>query len=194
MKINVCETPNPLSIKFMPESASIYPLGMEPSRTFFIMGDACLTSPFAKEVLAIQGIQGVFLGRDFITVTKTPQYEWDDLKRQTLEIIERYIKDKKPFFIVSETKIKEPTDKDLGVEKQIKEVINTRVRPFVQQDGGDISLESFRDGVVYVRMLGACSGCPSAFVTLKGGIERLLQHYVPEVKSVEAVTPGYTPA
>jgi len=187
MKINVFDTPNPLSMKFMPEDVSLYPLKMEPSRTFFIMGDPCLNSPFAKEVLTIEGVQGVFLGKNFITTTKTHLANWDDLKRQVIDITQHYIKDKKPFFIISEQPIKEPTKKDLGVTKKIQEVIDQRIRPFVQQDGGDITLDSFRDGIVYVKFLGACSGCPSAFVTLKSGIEKLLQHYVSEVKSVESV-------
>jgi len=189
MKVHIFETPNPLSLKFVPEDITLYPLGLEPSRTFFIIGDACLMSPFAKDILAIQGIQGVFLGKNFITITKLPSYKWDNLKHPIVDTIGRFVKDKKPFFVVSDIKQKEQTDKDLGIIKQIKDVIETRVRPFVQQDGGDIVLDSFRDGIVYVRLMGACSGCPSAFVTLKSGIEKLLQHYVPEVKTVQAVIP-----
>ena len=189
MNVKVETTPNPASLKFVIEEGSFYPGGTQPTRTFFIKGDPCLISPFARDILTIEGIQGIFFGKNFITITKLPSKNWDDLSFQLKEKIEKQLTDKKAFFIATSEQKIESNPKDLGITKQIIDVLETRVRPFVQEDGGDIAFHSFQDGIVFVRLLGACEGCPSSFVTLKNGVERLLQHYVPEVKTVQAV--GY---
>lgn len=184
--VKVQTTPNPLSLKFIPP-IPVYPVGVDPSRTFFIKGDVCLNSPFAKDILAIEGLQGVFLGQNFITITKLPGHNWETLKPIIIEKIKHIADGSKQFLIImppEEVKV----DKDvLGIEKQIKDIINTRVRPAVAQDGGDIVFHSFENGTVYLKLLGACLGCPSSTMTLKSGIEKLLQYYVPEVKAVQEV-------
>lgn len=187
LKVHAEETPNPLSLKFITGDARLYPLNQEPSRSFFIKGDPCVISPFARDILSLEGAQGVFFGKGFITITKTTKASWDELKPIIQEKIEQQITDKKEFFIATAPETIETDPKDLGITKQIREVLETRVRPFVQEDGGDIMFHSFQEGIVFVQLLGACNGCPSSFVTLKGGIEKLLKHYVPEVKLVEAI-------
>lgn len=187
MKVRIEETPNPLSLKFLTGEVRIYPLGQEPSRTFFIKGDPCLISPFAREVLAMEGVQGIFFGKSFITVTKTLALDWDILKIKIQECIERHVTERKEFFIATTPHTVEKNPADGNIVQKIKEVIELRVRPFVQEDGGDIVFHSFQAGIVFVQLLGACNGCPSSTVTLKSGIENLLKHYVPEVKLVEAI-------
>lgn len=185
------ETPNPLSLKFVLQDYRVYPLGAEPNKTFFIKGDVCLTSSFARDILSVEGIQGVFLGKTFITITKLPTASWEKLKPQLIDKIERIIVEKKEFFTIIAPDLSKGLDQDFGVTKQIKDIIKTRVRPFVEQDGGDIEFHSFQNGIVFVKLLGSCSGCPSSFVTLKNGVEKLLQYYVPEVKLVEAIKDGF---
>lgn len=165
----------------------VIPEGLSPSRTFFVQGDPCLGCPFAKKTLAIRGTQGVFLGRNFITITKDPQTPWESLKPQIVDLIEQAKED--GFFEKIVTKvepIREPTN-DCGISKQVRELIDTRVRPAVAQDGGDIVFDHYRDGIVYVSMQGACAGCPSSVGTLKLGIERMLKYYVPEIIAVEQI-------
>ena len=189
--IKVQETPNPLSLKFLPESLVI-PNEYSPPRTFFVKKELCIGCPFAKETLAIDAIQAVFLGKDFITITKTLSADWFNLRPQIISLIEQY--EIKGFFEKVETKPTMPMEtaktvnfNDNGISAQIQELINTRVRPAVLQDGGDIVFERFDKGTVYLRMQGACVGCPSSSVTLKLGIERMLKHFVPEVQNVEQI-------
>lgn len=186
-QISIQETPNPLSLKFLLDILVIPP-DLTPVRTFFIKNDIVVGCPFAKEILAIDYIQAVFLGRDFITISKTMAGDWFVLKPQIMALLEKYItleffERAAPQFDATFTK----TFDDNGVSAQIMELINTRVRPAILQDGGDIIFEHFDNGVVYVRMQGACVGCPSSTATLKMGIERMLKHFVPSVQSVEQI-------
>ncbi len=181
MFIETKETPNPSSIMFYP--------GIDVVNTqeplYFLKTDVCKESAFARILLEINGVDSVFLGRDFITVTKNDDYDWYALKPHILGHIMESIINKMPFYNANEDKIEvERTDIESSIILQIKEVIEEKVRPAVAQDGGDIVFNSFEDGIVYLKMLGACSGCPSSAVTLKSGIENMLRYYVPEVIEV----------
>lgn len=184
MYIQTEDTPNPNAIKFLPDCH----VSTEGPVFFNKPEEATGVSDLALQLFAIEGVEAVFYGFDFITVTKTDKYEWQVLKPEILMCI-------MDFFVSGQEVFKEqssasstinPEDLD-DIEKQIVELIETRVRPSVAMDGGDIIYQGFKDGVVYLKMRGACSGCPSSTVTLKSGIESMLQHFVPEVKSVEAV-------
>jgi len=192
--ITIESTPNPNAIKFV---TSRPVLGESSPRFFKKETDYDNDqSPVVYALFRVHGVDDVFLGRDFITVGKDPSVEWPLLKQPILEIIEDYDNTGDPFVIDEDPKWsiekeKENIDLDAGdkseVEKQIIDLLDSRVRPAVAQDGGDIIFHSFKDGVVYLEMFGACSGCPSSTATLKMGIENMLKHYIPEVHSVEAV-------
>jgi Fe-S cluster biogenesis protein NfuA len=151
-------------------------------------------SPLAKALFDSGMVEGVFYGRDFVSVTAAPGVSWTDLEPLVLETLLDHFVSGAPLFVAgtasgihvaTEDFDEDPADAD--IIGQIKELIETRVRPAVAQDGGDIAYKGYRDGHLYLTMHGACSGCPSSTVTLKRGIESLIRHYVPEVESVEAV-------
>ena len=154
----------------------------------FTDAQAAQRSPLATALFGVDGISGVFLGSDFITVTKTDDKDWDIMKPQILGAIMEHFQSGKPV-------ISEPADTaaagegsaEGSISAQIKELIDTRVRPAVAQDGGDIIFKGFENGVVYLHMQGACSGCPSSTATLKHGIENMLRYYIPEVTEVRAI-------
>jgi Fe-S cluster biogenesis protein NfuA len=137
-------------------------------------------------LFAIEGVTGVFLGRDFITVTKAAPKEWPILKPAILTTIMDHFTNNRPVVTDASTAPAAVIDED-ELSKQIRDIIDAKVRPAVAQDGGDITFESFADGVVSVHLKGSCAGCPSATLTLKAGIENMLKHYVPEVKEVRQV-------
>jgi Fe-S cluster biogenesis protein NfuA len=175
-------TPNPASLKFLP--------GRDVLGTGSVdMPDAesARQSPLAARLFQVEGVAGVFLGSDFITVTKRADKQWDTLKPALLGIIMEHFVANRP--IVSEG-VSSPTESAVEEDEivsQIKELLDTRVRPAVAQDGGDIVFRGFDRGIVYVRLQGSCSGCPSSTATLRMGIENMLKHYVPEVMEVRAV-------
>ena len=145
-------------------------------------------SPLARQLFQINGVTRVFFGRDFISVTKADNDDWKLLKPEILSVITQHYTRGQPLFLENfeepeDTKI---LDTDGDQVAQIKEIIQTRIRPFVQEDGGDLQYISFESGVVLVKMKGSCAGCPSSAVTLKSGIENMLKHYVPEVVEVQA--------
>jgi Fe-S cluster biogenesis protein NfuA len=147
--------------------------------------DSAARSPLAKRLFALPGVVGVFLGADFITVAKAGDVEWFSLKPQVLGAIMTHFTAGEPVVLdAPQALASEETD---AVAAQIKELIETRVRPAVAQDGGDIIFDRYADGVVYLHMQGSCSGCPSSTATLKAGIENMLRHYVPEVQEVRPV-------
>lgn len=181
MFIQTEDTPNPNSLKFLPGHdvlGDIDPM-------FFQTGDQCSSSPFAKRILNITGVTAVMLGRDFITVTKKDEVEWYVLKPSILGMIMELFVNNLP--VIIESNISSQTSDDDPIQLQIKEILDTRVRPAVAQDGGDIVFDSFKDGIVYLKMHGACSGCPSSSATLKSGIENMLRYYVPEVLEVRQI-------
>lgn len=186
MFIQTENTPNPDSLKFLPGRV-VMPVG---TRSFTTL-EECAISPFARRLLEIEGVVGVFFGNDFITITKTPDFEWYVLKPPILGVIMGQFIGGLPLIVEqsssdSSSALSEKEEVDPLV-RQIQELIDTRVRPAVAQDGGDILFHSFENGIVYLKMQGACAGCPSSSATLKSGIENMLRYYVPEVLEVRAV-------
>ena len=181
MFIETEQTPNPLSLKFLPGCVV-----MENGTLDFAGLDFASSSPLAKRMFAVEGVERVLFGKDFVTITKTVERDWQVMKPVILGGIMEHYTSGEPVVIDDTGPAREPIEDD-AVVIEIKELLNTRIRPSVAQDGGDIIFEDFRDGVVYLRLQGACSGCPSSTATLKMGIENLLKHYLPEVIEVQAV-------
>jgi len=190
MLIRTEQTPNPATRKFLPDQEV-----MGAGTRDFADAENAAASPLAQALFDSGMVEGVFYGRDFISVTAAPGVSWTDLEPLVLETLLDHFVSGAPLFapgtaagiqIADDSAFDEdPADSD--IIDQIKELIETRVRPAVAQDGGDIVYKGYRDGHLYLSMHGACSGCPSSTVTLKRGIESLIRHYVPEVESVEAV-------
>lgn len=144
-------------------------------------------SPLAERLFKIKGVAGVFLGRDFVTVTKSGDAEWATLKSQVLgAVMEHFTTGLEVMRDEGADPAAMASENDSEIVKQIKELLDTRIRPIVAQDGGDIVFSSFEEGVVYLHMRGACAGCPSSTATLKNGIENLLRHFIPEVVEVRS--------
>ena len=182
MFIQTESTPNPATLKFLPGKTVVE----DGTANFAAAADAG-RSPLATRLFAIEGVAGVFLGSDFVTVTKADDKEWDVMRPQILGGIMEHYQSGRPV-IESADGAEATTDGDDDpIIKQIKELIDTRVRPAVAQDGGDIIFKGFEDGIVSLHMQGACAGCPSSTATLKHGIENMLRYYVPEVQEVRAV-------
>ena len=182
MFIQTESTPNPLTLKFMP-GAEVMPSGT----VFFTNKEDASISPLATTLFDIDGVNAVFFGSDFITITKDEASHWEALKPILLTSIMDHFVAGKPVMMKSDAPAAISNADDSDLVKQIKELIETRVRPAVAQDGGDIIFHGFADGIVTLELHGSCSGCPSSTVTLKNGIENMLKHYVPEVIAVEAV-------
>jgi Fe-S cluster biogenesis protein NfuA len=181
MFIQTEATPNPFTLKFAPG----IPV-MSSGTAFFTSADDAKPSPLAETLFGVAGVTAVFLGSDFITVTKDETSSWEALKPILLTVIMDHFVAGKPVMLVAGEKT--ATDEnESDIVKQIRELIDTRVRPAVAQDGGDIIFRGFHDGIVQLELHGSCSGCPSSTMTLKSGIENMLKHYVPEVVAVEAV-------
>lgn len=183
MFIQTENTPNPSTVKFIPGETV---LGNGTAQ--FNNKNEAVKSPLARVLFDIVNVESVFLGSDFISVTKSENANWDTLKTEILTTIMEHFVAGKPVMEDSSAGNENISDEeDDEIVKQIKELIETRVRPAVAQDGGDIIYKGFENGVVKLQLHGACSGCPSSTVTLKDGIENMLKHYVPEVESVESV-------
>jgi len=181
MFIQTEDTPNPATLKFLP------------GRTISASGnkdfpdvEKARHAPLALRLFAIDGVEKVFFGSDFVTLTKHPDKDWQILKPLALAAMAEHLLANEPI-INDEGTIREDNSEDTEIISQIKELLETRVRPAVAQDGGDIVFHSFEDGVVYLHMQGSCAGCPSSTATLKMGIENMLRHYVPEVTEVRPV-------
>ncbi len=191
MLIETEQTPNPATLKFLPGR-----IVMQSGTRDFADVDEAAASPLAEALFSLGDVSGVFFGRDFISVTAGAGASWSELKPNVLSILlDHYSADMPLFHPASATgfsvpaadtemPLDDPADADIVI--QIKELIETRVRPAVANDGGDIVYRGFSEGIVYLQMQGACSGCPSSSATLKNGIEQLLKHYVPEVNEVRA--------
>ena len=191
MLIETETTPNPATLKFLPGRTV-----MEAGTRDFATPEEAEASPLAEALFNLGDVTGVFFGRDFISVTAAPGVDWIDLKPDVLGLLLDHFSANMPLFrpgnagaiavpSADESFAEDPADADIIV--QIKELIETRVRPAVANDGGDIVYRGFDKGKVYLQMQGACSGCPSSSATLKNGIEQLLKYYVPEVTEVRAV-------
>lgn len=190
MYIETETTPNPATLKFLPGEQV-----MAAGTREFTDEDQAQASPLAEALFSLGDVTGVFFGRDFVSVTAGPGVDWSQLKPQVVAMLLDHFVSGAPLFAgpdasgitvpaEDEDVGDDPADADIVI--QIKELIETRVRPAVANDGGDIIYKGFREGVVYLAMQGACSGCPSSSATLKQGIEGLLKHYVPEVTEVRA--------
>jgi len=177
-------TPNPATMKFMPGQE------IAPDKPYDFKSDAeAGASPLAQRLFGLQGVSGVFLGSDFVAVSKSDDTDWNMLQPMVVNAMMEHLSTGQPIVEKGEEGAKTASDKkrsaeDQEVIDQIKELLDTRVRPMVMQDGGDIVFEDYDDGIVYLQMRGACSGCPSSTATLKDGIENMLQHFIPEVREV----------
>jgi len=191
MLINTERTPNPDTLKFMPgkKVSDVGPIE-------FLKNDKNIKVPLANKILSLEGTVMVFFGGNFITVKKEKNLNWDDLKHGIISEINDYYskgnevivgKDLKLAKILSETNSDSKPVQSNEIINKINEVLDTKIRPAVARDGGDITFKSFKDGIVTVELKGSCSGCPSSIMTLKQGVQNLLCHYIPEIKSVEAV-------
>jgi Fe-S cluster biogenesis protein NfuA len=190
MLIRTEHTPNPATRKFLPGQAV-----MDGGTRDFAEAGSAAASPLAQALFDSGMVEGVFYGRDFVSVTAAPGVSWGDLDPLVVETLLDHFDSGAPLFApgsaagihIADDSDFEENPADADIIEQIKELIETRVRPAVAQDGGDIAYKGYREGHLYLSMHGACSGCPSSTVTLKRGIESLIRHYVPEVESVEAV-------
>ncbi len=183
MFIQTETTPNPATLKFIPGCDV-----MAQGTANFTGPEDAARSPLALRVFEIEGVSGVFLGSDFVTVTKMADRDWEVMKPMILSaIMEHFTSGDAAITDTPGAAAASGDAPDGDIDAQIKELLETRVRPAVAQDGGDITFESFEDGIVYLRMQGACSGCPSSTMTLKHGIENMLKYYVPEVLEVRSV-------
>ena len=183
MFIQTEPTPNPASLKFLPGRVV-----MEKGTADFRSVEEAKKSLLAQNLFKIEKVEGVFFGSDFISITKNKSIDWQVLKPSILGAIADHYESGAPIMIKIENSEDETTSaKDSDIVAQIKELLDTRVRPAVAQDGGDITFSDYKDGIVFLQMKGACSGCPSSTATLKAGIENMLKHYLPEVQGVEPV-------
>jgi Fe-S cluster biogenesis protein NfuA len=191
MLIEIEKTPNPSTRKFLPGRTV-----MEAGGRDFPNADAAEASPLAEALFATGMVDGVYFGRDFVSVSAAPTIEWDQLEPEVLSVLLDHFMLDAPLFrqgtasgieVAPEGPAFEDDPADADIIDQIKELLETRVRPAVAQDGGDIVYRGYKDGKLYLGMQGACAGCPSSTVTLKRGVESLIKHYVPEVETIEAV-------
>ena len=185
MFIQTESTPNPATLKFLPGQAVL-----AAGTADFPNTQSTGKSPLAQRIFAVAGVSGVFFGSDFITVTKTDETQWDHVKPAILGAIMEHFQSGHPLIEGADPALSGHAEHDGEngeIVGQIKELLDTRVRPAVAQDGGDITFHGFERGVVYLHMQGACAGCPSSTLTLKMGIENLLKHYIPEVVEVRPV-------
>ncbi|MDX1821860.1 NifU family protein [Silicimonas sp. MF1-12-2] len=184
MFIQTESTPNPATLKFLPGQTVL-----DAGTADFPSADAAGKSPLATRLFAVEGVTGVFFGTDFVTITKADGVDWDVIKPALLGAIMEHFQSGQPVMEGENLSSghAEHSGEDAEIVSQIKELLDTRVRPAVAQDGGDIVFHGFERGVVYLHMQGACAGCPSSTLTLKMGIENLLRHYIPEVVEVRPV-------
>jgi Fe-S cluster biogenesis protein NfuA len=182
MFIQTEATPNPQTLKFLPGEVVM----TQGVAEFLTSDEAIGRSPLAERLFGIDGVKAVFYGADFISITKSDAVEWVDIKTFILGVLFEQFSMKKPVMLSEGTEMGS-AEADTPTILQIKELLDTRVRPAVAKDGGDIVFHSFDKGIVFLKMRGACAGCPSSTMTLKMGIENMLRHYVPEVLEVRAV-------
>jgi len=179
MFVQTQNTPNPNSLKFLPGKI------VSNCGSFEITKKDNVTNELIRNILSINGVQGIFLSKDFISINKYDETPWDDIKHIVISLINDFYASGKKFVI---DKSLNETNEDLNeIEKKIVQILDQKIRPAVAKDGGDIKFKEFKDGVVKVQLQGSCSGCPSSTMTLKQGVQNLLCHYLPEVKEVIAI-------
>jgi len=174
-------TPNPNSLKFIPGKTVSNIGSIEISKK----DKDNVKNELVRNILSVNGVEGIFLGKDFISVNKYEEIPWDDIKHIIISLINEFYSTGKDYVINKD--INEDNDDYDEIEKKIVQLLNQKIRPAVAKDGGDIKFKEFKDGVVKVQLQGSCSGCPSSTMTLKRGVENLLCHYLPEVKEVIAI-------
>ena len=172
-------TPNPNSLKFLPGKI------VSNSGSYEITNKDDTTNLLIRNLLSVNGVEGIFLGKDFISINKNEHISWDEIKHIAISLINDFYKDGKEYVI--EKNLNEDIENLEEIEKKIVQVLDQKVRPAVAKDGGDIKFKDFKNGIVRVQLQGSCSGCPSSTMTLKQGVQNLLCHYIPEVKEVIAV-------
>ena len=172
-------TPNPNSLKFIPGKV------VSRSGSFEVTKNDKVNNELVRNILSVNGVEGIFLGKDFISVNKYDENSWDDIKHIVISHINEFYASGKEFVINND--LNEKSEGLDEIEKRIVQLLEDKIRPAIARDGGDIKFKEFKDGVVKVQLQGSCSGCPSSTMTLKQGVQNLLCHYLPEVKKVEAV-------
>ena len=173
-------TPNPNSLKFLPGKT------VSNSGSFEITKNDETNNELIRNLLSINGVEGIFLSKDFISINKYDDISWDEIKHIVISLINDFYSSGKECVI--ENSLVDESKKDLlEIEKKIIKILDQKIRPAVAKDGGDIKFKDFKDGIVEVQLQGSCSGCPSSTMTLKQGVQNLLCHYIPEVKEVRAV-------
>ena len=179
MFVQIEITPNPNSLKFIPGKA------VSNAGSFEITKKDEVKNELVKNVLSIKGVEGIFLGKDFISVNKYDEIPWEEIKHIIISFINEFYSSGKDFVI--DKNLNEQDETLDEIEKKIVQLLDEKIRPAVAKDGGDIKFKEFKDGIVKVQLQGSCSGCPSSTMTLKRGVENLLCHYLPEVKEVVAI-------
>ena len=172
-------TPNPNSLKFLPGKT------VSNNGSYEITNKEDTNNELARNLLSINGVEGIFLGNDFISINKNENVSWDEIKHIVISLINDFYSSGKDFVI--DKNLNEAHEDLEEIEKKIIKILDQKIRPAVAKDGGDIKFKQFKDGVVKVQLQGSCSGCPSSTMTLKQGVQNLLCHYIPEVKEVEAI-------
>mgnify|MGYP001231879116 CR=1 FL=1 len=172
-------TPNPNSLKFLPGKK------VSNSGPYEITDKDQISNELVRNILAVNGVAGVFLGEDFISVNKSDQIKWDEIKHIVISLINDFYSGGKEF-VIDENVKQEESELD-EIEQKIVKILDQKIRPAVARDGGDIKFKEYKDGVVKVQLQGSCSGCPSSTMTLKKGVQNLLCHYLPEIKEVIAI-------
>jgi len=172
-------TPNPNSLKFLPGK------NVSNSGPYEITNKDQMNNELLRNILSVKGVESIFLGKDFISVNKSDQSKWDEIKHIVISFINDFYSNGKEFVI--DENIKEDETNLNEIEEKIVKILDQKIRPAVARDGGDIKFKEFKDGVVKVQLQGSCSGCPSSTMTLKQGVQNLLCHYLPEVKEVVAI-------
>ena len=180
MFVQTQDTPNPNSLKFIPGKL------VSNNGSFEINNKDEVNNDLIRNILSINGVTGIFLGEDFLSVNKKENINWEDVKHIVISLINEFYSDGKEFIIDKKSDDEKKADFD-EIEKQIIKILDTKIKPAVARDGGDIKFKEFKKGVVTVQLQGSCSGCPSSAMTLKQGVQNLLCHYIPEVKEVIAV-------
>ena len=180
MFVQTQKTPNPNSLKFIPGKI------VSNNGSFEINNKDEINNDLIRNILSINGVTGIFLGEDFLSVNKKENINWEDVKHIVISFINEFYSDGKEFIIDKKLDNEKQVDYD-EIEKQIIKILDTKIKPAVARDGGDIKFKEFKNGVVTVQLQGSCSGCPSSTMTLKQGVQNLLCHYIPEVKEVVAV-------
>ena len=172
-------TPNPNSLKFLPEKK------VSNSGPYEILKKDGIKNDLVRNILSVNGVESIFLGEDFISVNKNDTIDWEDIKHIVISLINDFYSSGKQF-VIDESLEEEYSNLD-EIEKKIVKILDQKIRPAVAKDGGDIKFKEFKDGIVKVQLQGSCSGCPSSTMTLKQGVQNLLCHYLPEVKEVVAI-------